>query len=265
MRIFLLLFLLFGHTSSLLANDDNFLTFGNKSYAQEKTEKGKWFLKTGMEYIRYRSTFPEYSGKHEKISENEEEDIWGYGLYFGREIYLGAGLSSSITLGGAYHKTLNSEVAKAAEDIDFDVANTRRSHQILSYEATISLNYLFDYSVIDVQPFIEGGIGLGNARIEKYYQRKPVEDANAAEEYDVVTEEQFTYTKVSVGVNFISFKGITSYFKLSTILTNISERDVTGDSNVFGTTAVVDYTDSESDLNETATMTMAHIGLGYMF
>lgn len=245
--------------------DDNFLSFGNKNYAEEKTEKGKWFLKTGMEYLRYQSTFPEYSGKHEEFEENEQEDIWGYGLYFGREIYFGAGISSSITIGAAYHKTLNKEVAKAAEDIDFDVANTRRGHQVLSYEATMSINYLFDNKIVDVQPFIEGGIGLGNARIEKYYQRKPVESTAAAEEYDVVTEEKFTYTKLSIGVNFISFEGISSYFKVSTILTNISERETTGDSNLFGTTAQVTYDSNETGLNETLSMTMASIGLGYMF
>ena len=262
-NLFIIIFLC-SYSSAILADMD-FLNFGNKNFAKDKTEQGKWFFKTGMEYLRYRSTFPEFSGQHEGISKNEEEDVWGYGIYFGRELYFGAGISSSITLGAAYHKTLNKELAKAAEDIDYDVANTRKGHQVLTYEATITLNYLFDNKVVDVQPFIEGGLGVGNARIEKYYQRKPVPDAASAEEYDVVTEEVFTYTKIGIGMNIISFEGFASYFKVSTILTSISERNTKGDSVAYGTTTPVSYDTKKKDLNESASMTTASIGIGYMF
>lgn len=262
----LLLFIsLFLISFSSVWSAEKFLNFGDKKFAKEKTEKGKWFIKNGLEYIKYRSTFPAFKGKHEDFKKNEEEDIFGYGLSFGREVYFGAGISSSISIGGFYSKTLNKELGQAAENIDLEIANIRRGHQILNYEGLLSLNYLFDNKVVDIQPFIEGAIGVGSAKVEKEYRRRPVENAAAAENYNVVTEENYAYTKISLGLNVILFNGLTSFFKVSSTLMNINERKTVGNSNIFGTTSVVDHSNKEKKLDESVTMTMASIGMGYMF
>lgn len=240
----------------------DFLNFDNIKIDYEKSH---WFFKTGLEYIKYESTFPEFEGQHETIEENEQQDIFGYGLYFGREFYFGKGVSSSLTLGGFVSKTISKDIGKAARDIDFDMATVRRAHQIGQAEATLSLNYLIDNEVLDVQPFIEGGLGVGSATIEKQYQREPVEGASFAEDYDVKTEEQYTFSKISVGANVIASNGVSSYFKVSMMTTLISERETTGDSNAYGTTTVVNQDKSEENLTDTSNMLMASIGLGYLF
>jgi len=262
MKYILLLLSVFTFSQYSWAIDD-FLNFGDKDFAKEKTEKSKWIIRTGIEYLKYTSTFPAFDGKHEAFENSEEADVWGYGLYFGRELYLGKGLSTTLTLGAAYHKTITKEVGQAARDIEYDVSSSRRNNQVITYEAMLSLNYLFDNKVVDLQPFIEGGLGMGNARVEKYYSRVSVPDANSGEEYDVVSEDVFAYSKISIGLNIIAFDGLISYFKVSTMLMNVSERNTKGDSVAFGTTTRVNYDTSDKDQSET--MTSASLGMGYMF
>lgn len=263
LRVFLLLLIF---STSVVRADDNFLDFGDKEFAKLKTEESKWFVKSGLEYIAYRSMMPDYKGEHETFKEGQIHDVVGYGLGIGREFYFTNGFSSSFSIGLTYAKTLSREAGQAHPDIDLEVATTRKGHYITSIEAQGSLNYLFDFTVVDVQPFIEGSVGVGQAELEFQYQREPVDGtADDAEDYDVTSEENFTYTKVSLGLNLISYKGLTSYFKVTSALMIILDREIKGDSNVSGTNTVIDLDSKDNNLNETVTMTMASVGLGYMF
>lgn len=248
--------------------DEGFMMFGDKNFANEKTEKSKWLFKFGMEYMQYVTSLPEYDGKFESISKGDKADILGFGLGFGREFYLGKGISTTFLISGVYQKSLDKKIGKAAEDIDYDLSNVRDAQYIYNYEASLSLNYLMDYKLVDVQPFVDFGAGLGKAEIEKEYIKKkeaPADSDNTTEDYDVRTKEDFLFTRIGLGVNFIHYKGFMSYMKVSSMMIQVTDRETTGNSNLSGTTTVVDYEGTESNLDETEIITTAQIGMGYLF
>jgi hypothetical protein len=246
---------------------DNFMEFGNVDFGRDFKEKSKWLLRIGSETIRYASTFPEYTGEHEEIKDGEVNDLNGYGLSFGRDFYLGNGLSSTINLGAYYSKTLDKIVGKAARDIDLDFSETRTAHELTGYEAGIGINYLFDYRIVDIQPFFEIAMGAGQVKAEKQYTRRgfPNNETNGSEEYDVNVTEQFAFSRLSMGVNFISYKGLMSYLKMSTMPIIIASRETKGVTNLKDSAVIVDVDKSEKGLTETKNLILLSIGIGSYF
>ena len=245
---------------------DNFMEFGDVNFGRDFKEKSKWLIKAGSENYQYPTVLPKFKGEHESFSDNELEEINGYGLSIGRDFYIGGGISALITVGGYYAKTLDKVIGKAARDIDFDYSETRSSHFLQAYEASIALNYLFDYKVVDVQPFIEFGAGTGLNRVEKEYSTLGFTgDDDSSEYYDVSVEEQFQFARLSLGINFISYKGLMSYFRFTSTTFIKSEREIEGSSNLRDSVVIVDYDEKENDLSETETAAMVSVGIGRYF
>lgn len=245
---------------------DNFLNFGDAEFSKESSEKSVWIFKSGLEYLKYESSLPEYSGVHEGIEKGDKRDLWGLGISFGRDFYLTSGLSSTFSLDVSYFKSLDKENAKAAEDIDLDIANVRDGHFVYTAGGSLALNYLIDYKLVDVQPFIEFGAGLGKAEVEKDYTKKSLtQTATDVENYSAKTVENFTYSSMSLGVNFISYKGITSYIKGTAKQIVILNRESTGKLQALGSTTFTSLDNEEKDLSESKTMLSASLGLGIAF
>ena len=245
--------------------EDQFLEFGDKTFASEKLNKSKWYFKLGADYMEYISSLPEYDGINEDIEEDQKEYVTGLGLAFGRDLYFGGGVSANLGISGSYWKTLQEDVGKATEDFDFDAANYRRSYSIAQLEVHLGLNYLFQVTEsVYLQPFVEGAAGAGTARVEREYERVEIEAGND-EYFDYVTEEIFTTARASLGLNVISFNGLMSYFKVSSIIYTVSERETTGDSKLAGSDTITTFDEKEEDLADTNTVLMASVGIGYMF
>lgn len=258
----LLLFFLFSFNTFA----EEFLEFGDKNFAAEKTEESKWMLRSGFQFLSYPTALPEFDGQHDKTQTGDLNDLYGLNLAVGREIYWGAGLSSTLLIGGTYFRGIDRNVGIAAEDIDLDVANTRISSAIYTYEASLSLNYLFDNEVVDFQPFVEFGAGAGNAQVEKEYTRKALPtETNGSEDYDIRTDEDFLFSRVSLGLNIISFKGIVTYLKVSALSLSKTNRKTTGSSKLYNSATVVNQNANEENLSESETLTTATIGMGYLF
>ncbi len=258
--------MIFSSLLPLAIAEDNFMEFGNVNFGRDFKEKSKWIIKSGAEYIQYPSSLPEYNGQHEDIKSGEVNDLNGYGLSFGRDFYIGKGFSTTITIGGYYSKTLDKVIGKGAEDIDFDFSQTRTAHLMTSYEASLGLNYIFDYKIVDVQPFIEVGVGAGSVEVEKEYTRVGFSfETNGAENYNVKTKEDFLQSRISLGVNFISYKGLMSYIKASTLIYSKTNRETNGSIKKFGEATETDVSSKEDNVDETESVTMISIGIGRYF
>jgi hypothetical protein len=251
---------------SLGWSKDNFLEFGDINFGRDFKEKSKWLFKSGAELINYPTVLPEFDGEHENIGDSERNELNGYGLNFGRDFYLTNGFSTLITVGAYYSKTLDKTIGKAAQDIDLDFSETRTAHQLSAYEAAIAFNYIFDYKIVDIQPFIEVGAGVGSAKTEKQYKSIGLTSVtNGSENYDVTVNEDFTFSRVSLGVNLISYKGLMSYLKLTSMQIDKSSRKIEGNSNAYQSATVIDISSDEKNLKESETVTMVSVGIGRYF
>lgn len=245
---------------------DNFLEFGDVNFGRDFKEKSKWIFKLGSETIHYVSKFPEYKGEHVTVESEEADNVNGYGLSLGRDFYLGGGVSTSFQISGLYSKTLDKVTGKAAKDINIDFSEVRTAHQMTAYEASFALNYLFDYKVVDIQPFIEFGAGAGEVLNQKEYHRRGFpSETEGSEEYNVSVKEKFALTRLSIGINFISYKGLMSYIKVSSVPIFITKRETDGRTNLKGTAVYQDVSSKDSSLNEKQNLTMISIGIGSYF
>jgi hypothetical protein len=242
------------------------MEFGDVNFGRNFNEKSKWVFKSGVEYINYPVSLPEYKGEHETYSDSDSDDLNGYGLSFGRDFYISNGFSTLVSFNFYYSKTLDKKIGKAADDIDFDYASTRSSHELFAYEGSIAINYIFDNKLVDVQPFFEAGFGVGENKVNKEYTTLGFTDiANSSEDYDVNVTEEFALSRISIGMNFISYKGLMSYVKLTSVTILKTNRETQGESNLRGTDAVINYDANETGLSESRTMTMASVGIGRYF
>lgn len=247
---------------------DEFLEFGDKNFAAEKTGESKWTLRSGFQYIDYPMSLPAFKGEHDETTAKDTTGIYGLNIAVGREFYLGAGISSTFLLSGNYYKSINKEVGIAAQDVDVDVSNTRIDSQLQTYEASISLNYLFDNPTFDIQPFAEFGMGAGRANIEKDYARKALpNETNGSEKYYVRSQEDFLYSKASLGVNIIAFNGLISYFKITGYAIAKQEIELEGESKLHesAVTESLDNTIKSDDIDEIDQVYSATVGMGYLF
>jgi len=261
----LTIFFLFGFTFNSFSMEDNFLSFGNKNFAKEKSKKSKWSFKTGAEYIGYKGSLPRFVGVHDTIRNGDLQDVLGIGFSFGREFYLGRGFALGLGLGLTYAKTLSRDISNAASDLDIEIANTRRSHLFTTGEIQGSISYLFDNKFVDIQPFVEGAMGIGFAELDYEYNREPEDGANSDENYRARSDEAFALTKFSLGLNLISYKGLVTYIKVTTAMLLINNRDIDGSVKPAGVTGRTDLSSSSGDIEETSFLTMASLGLGYLF
>lgn len=249
------------------ASAAEFMEFGTKDFKSKKLRDSKWIFDTGANFVQYPTTLPEFTGTHESVKKDSQANIYGLTLGFGREFFLGAGVSTTVKLNGFYSKTLEKNVGQAAEDVDIDLAEKYDVNMVYGTDATISLNYLFENSIVNVQPFVEFGAGTGASRIEKKYSFRGVTGSATAsnpELYDIAMEETFNYAKTSVGLNFISNSGIVSYIKATRLGLNVSSRETTGSIQTQGN-AKTSADSKQTNLDESLEVVSASLGMGFLF
>lgn len=257
---------LFWFLSSLSFAQDNFLEFGDVNFGRNFKDKSKWNFRLGGEVFNYIGKLPEYDGQHFATDGEENQSVNGYSLSVGRDFYLGGGVSTSIYINGYHSNTLDKVVGKAARDINLEVSEVRNSYKMNAYEASIAFNYLFDYSVVDIQPFVELGLGAGTMLNEILYQRRGLPgEINGSELYDVKVEETFDFSRISLGVNFISYKGLMSYLRVSTMPIVVGARQINGQTNVKNSATIINLDTKESSIEEARSLTMISLGVGSYF
>lgn len=245
-----------------------FMEFGSKDFKEKKMDKSRWIFDIGANYMAYPTVMPNsFKGAHETIKEKDTYDVYGVNLGIGGELNLGAGISSTIKVGGFYSKTLDKNIGQAAKDIDLELANSSSSHMIYGGEASASLNYMIETSVIGIQPFVEFGLGTGVSDIEKSYEYKGLAGSTNPnpEYYNMNIEEGFNYAKTAAGINFISNSGIVSYIKVSNLGINVTKRESKGSIQNAGDATRTTYNEKKTDLNDTTNVMMASVGFGFMF
>jgi hypothetical protein len=245
---------------------DEFMEFGERGYFAKNKNESKMLFELGANYFDYPSGLPQFDGKHENYSEGQSVGIYGLALALGWEQHLAGNFSSTIKLGGFYNETVDKTKGNAGDGIDLDLASIQSKHQLYGVEASISLNYLIDNSVLPVQPFVAIGLGQGHSTMDEEYDFKGVTGSVDPENYDVSVEDTFTSTKITLGVNFISASGITSYIKASSTSVLVSERESNIDISINSVDDSRNTNGSDKEnVNETNSTITYAMGLGILF
>lgn len=242
--------------------DDGFMEFGEKGYFEQNKKKSKWIFEMGANYLQYPSALPEFDGVHEEYKKDKNLLIWGTDINWGYEQHLAGGFSTTIRIGGFYNKTIGEVTGKAADDIDLDAASIDSEYELYGAQASLSLNYLVDNSFLPFQTYAEFGVGKGFSIIDEKYE---FEGALTDPEdlYDVKIKDDYTSARLSIGINFISSRGLFSYFKATQTSYLFTNRKINAEITQDG---IPTSNSGKSTLkDETASSLTYAIGMGALF
>lgn len=250
-----------------IAMDENFMEFGSKDFKNNEYKTSNWVFEFGYSHLPYELVLPEFDSKYDKVDEKENIQLSGASMAFGGQLYFGAGFSSSLKLGVSHFQSLETVTGKATEELDDeDLATYDLTQQVQTAEVTLGLEYLIDTKYLGVQPFVAFSLGKGrsSAKRDFEYDEDDTISADNPENYKVQAIEDFDYNKISLGVNFISNKGLTSYIVVSQMNINKTDREFTGRAQNQSGAVTVEST-GDTAIDETSSVIVGSVGLGYMF
>lgn len=248
-------------TFSALAFDKEFLEFGEKDF-QKKIKKNNWMVDVSAQFIQYETRFPEFTGEHIKVDDNDKYDMYGINIAIGKEFYFFGDFSLGFKSALFYNENQKDVNGKAAKDIDVDLSRDRTDYRMYGAQADIYLNYLIELKSVNLQPFIGTGLGLGVAEMEKRYTFDGISTATpvvSAESYSADLREEFSYINTNVGISFISRTGLITTLKVTRIDTLKTNREVSGEINGSN------FETKDNNLDESVTNYMASLGVGFFF
>jgi hypothetical protein len=230
--------------------------------------KGHWVTTFGFEATEYEMPL-NFIGAKESFSD-ENKQLYGGRLGFGREFHLFWRLKTTTMFEGFYMGTLFEKSINAApEEVDEEFAYIKRTGHIWGGEASQSLSFLFDLKTknplldemtyLVVEPFIFAGVGMARAynRLNYHY------DTTIDEDYRLRVNDDLTIASVGGGISFTSLTGFFLYLKATQYRLDITKRREEGLSKLDGEAAVaIDNVNTNLDSN---LITVYAIGGGYKF
>ena len=189
------------------------------------------FLTTfGFEGMKYETPY-EFTGVKSSFKPGDQE-LWGGRLGFGGQIHLFGGLFTTTKVEGYYMGTLFSKVLNGgSKDSDVKFAYTKKTGQIYGGDAVQQLGYIFDFrtknpfmdewAYLTFEPFIEAGVGFGQAlnRLNYSYKLGTTDEA-----YRLTVEDQLVNTKIGAGFNLTSNQRFFLYARVTQNRYDITDR-----------------------------------------
>lgn len=239
--------------------------------------KSHWLFTFGFEHAKY-EVVPEkeFAFEGKKDFKNDFQELWGGRLGFGGEIYLGGGFITRTMAEGYYMGTLFSRVLNGgdeAEDVDF--AYTKKTGQILGFDASQSLGWMFDmktknpfmdeWSYLTIEPFVEAGIGIGWAYQNINHSYDTTGDSGGVDErYKLTVRDDLVNARIGGGINMTSRKGFFLNMRATVNRFDITKRSIDGFRKQSADTSptVFDETQKNASIEP---VIMYTLGGGYKF
>lgn len=191
-----------------------------------------WTSIFAFETMKYETPF-EFSGVRKSFSPNDQE-IFGARLGIGREFYLGKGLTTTSRVEGYYLGTLFSKKTTANPELDIEFANYKRTSSVYGFDLCQALGLMFDfktknpfletYSVFTLEPFIEAGLGVGQAYNRVSYRY----DTSIQEDYRHSVADTLANARVGAGLNLTSNDGYFLFLRATVNRYDIISRKSSG-------------------------------------
>ena len=243
----------------------------NEGKRQFEQRESHWLTTFGFENSKYEVIPDDFEFNGKKDFKNGTQELWGGRLGFGGEIYLGAGFLTRSTIEGYYMGTLFSRVLNGgdvAEDEKF--AYTKRTGQILGFDAAQSFGWMFDFKTknpfmdewayLTIETFVEAGIGLAYAYNNINYSY----DLDVTQErYKLRVRDDLLNARVGAGFNLTSNAGYFLSLKATVNRYEVTKRKIDGifqEDNTGGT--VIDESPKNVNIDP---ILIFHLGGGYKF
>jgi hypothetical protein len=231
--------------------------------------QGHWVSTFGFENLKYEIP-SEFNGTSKSLSPVEQE-LWGGRLGFGKEFYLGAGFNTVTKLESYFVGTLFTGKKNLVEDNDdVDLSYIKKTGNVWGIDVVQSIGFLFDmktknpfldeWAHLTVEPFIEGGVGMGWACHKLTYNY----DLNSiSEAYRTRVCDNLINTRIGGGVNLTSNTGYFLFLKAFFNNYDVTKRKSKTYEMPNGG-SVTNVTDSDSNVNIDPVITYS-LGGGYKF
>ncbi len=188
-----------------------------KKVTPESRRKSNFSFALGLEALNTQYNLGiKTIGKKENF-QDYDSTLFGLRATGNMELYLGSSFSTTTTVSAYGSAAIVDQQDKFSETIDAEVGHYKKDNTFIGFEAGQSINMSF-YSKgtdLDIQPFI--GMYFGQAKIKLDVDYKYDDLATVQELLKANINDDITYTKITIGSNFVSKTGLFSYFSMSLI------------------------------------------------
>ena len=201
--------------------------------------EGHWISTFSFESMRYDLPFEFTNARKKEIFSEGGEPFYGGRLGFGREFYIGAGITTTSRVEGYYNGTVSAKRKSANPDVDVDLSYSKLTGQALGVDASQSLGYIFESKTknpfmdemtqFTIEPFIEAGIGVGQALSKASYSEDTGTGANGIrEEYRLKVQDNYGVARIGAGFNVGSKTGFFMFARVTQNRYEVFNRKQTG-------------------------------------
>ncbi len=250
--------------SSEVTNDEEFTA-----------KKSHWQALYAFEMFKLQTPFKFTNGKNNKIFTEEDEQLFGGRLGFGRNLYIGGGLNTTSRLEAFYAGAAFGNVKTANPDADQNISTKKVNGQNYGADICQSLGFIFEAKMMNpfmdqmtymtIEPFVEVGAGVSNARSKASYDY----DTGAyVDHYRHTIDDKIANARIGAGINIAGRTGFFMFLRVTQNRYKILNRKTTGYTQPNGQSSTDLDTDAQRKADKNVNInpiTMFTLGGGYSF
>jgi hypothetical protein len=235
--------------------------------------KSHWISTFAFEGLKYKLPF-EFDGVKKDIKDRQQE-LWGGRAGLGGQLYLGKGFFTTSMVEAYYVGTLTRDAKLANPLVPGEEAGSlKRTGGLYGIDLSQSLGYIFEFrtknpimdewSSLTFEPFVEAGIGIGQAYNSVNYQYDTGGGTGTMEKYRKQIRDNLTNARVGAGFNMTARSGFFFTAKVSVNRYNITQRKTDSYASFDNGTITKVPTETKKNVSIDP-ITMFVIGGGYKF
>jgi hypothetical protein len=237
--------------------------------------KSHWQALYAFEMFKLQTPFNFTNGKGNKIFTQQDQQLFGGRLGFGRNLYIGGGLNTTSRVEGFYAGAAFGNVKTARPDADQNISTKKVNSQNYGVDICQSIGFIFEAKMknpfmdqmtyMTIEPFIEAGAGVSNARSKASYD---YDTSVYVDHYRHTIDDKIANARVGAGINIAGRSGFFMFLRVSQNRYKILDRKTSGYSqpNGQGATNLDTAAQKNADKNvKLNAITMFTLGGGYSF
>lgn len=195
----LVVFMMVVGMNAYSSNADSFLEFGDINFDGNKSH---WRFSVDLFNFDYISDI-EFDGEYLNIEKDQEYDVPGAGITFGRDFAFGGGWGMNANLTYIHATLSEKEVGKISKNYDEDLVSFQNQVYINMAQFRADLYFTVETQYFLMRPLIGGGVAQGSLRQEINYNYD-----DQQEKYYLNDTQDMTISSGYIGAQFVSGGGL---------------------------------------------------------